>query len=122
MSNSENKKALLKVNENSFLYKIRGFFAKIFKEKNIAEEKNIETQEIKTPENLENKSKNIEYNNYDLKELHKKYSSGELKESDMTQEQVNALNEWYKNQIAFLRKDNEIRKEKLKKFRENLSV
>ena len=48
-----------------------------------------------------------------LLKLQKQYRSGEIKEEELTQEQVNSLCALYDKQIANLKKSNEIRKQKL---------
>ncbi len=54
--------------------------------------------------------------------LQKKYRSGEIKEEELTEEQVNSLCSLYDKQIANLRKSNEIRKKKLLEYRRKLQT
>ena len=60
--------------------------------------------------------KNIEDEETKLLKLQKQYRSGEIKEKELTQEQVNSLCALYDKQIANLKKSNEIRKQKLLKY------
>ncbi len=57
--------------------------------------------------------KNIEDEETNLLKLQRKYRSGEIKEEDLTDEQVNSLCKLYDKQISNLRKSNEIKKQKL---------
>lgn len=54
--------------------------------------------------------------------LQRQYRAGELKEEELTKEQVNSLCALYDKQIADLRKSNEIRKQKLLEYRKKLQT
>ena len=49
--------------------------------------------------------------------LQQQYRSGEIKEDDLTEEQINSLCALYDRQIANLRNSNEMRKQKLLEYR-----
>ena len=66
--------------------------------------------------------KNIEDEETLLLKLQKKFRSGEIKEEELTEEQVKSLCELYDKQIANLRKSNEIRKQKLLEYRKKLQT
>lgn len=66
------------------------------------------------------KIKAIETDETRLLKLQKSYESGEVKEEDLTDEQVNALLELYQDQIDGLRISNERRKKKLLEYRKNM--
>ena len=66
--------------------------------------------------------KNIEDEETKLLKLQKQYRSGEIKEEELTQEQVNSLCALYDKQIANLKKSNEIRKQKLLEYRRKLQT
>lgn len=66
------------------------------------------------------KIKAIETDETRLLKLQKSYESGEVKEEDLTNEQVKALLELYQDQIDGLRMSNERRKKKLLEYRENM--
>ena len=54
--------------------------------------------------------------------LQKQYRNGEIKEEQLTQEQINSLSALYDKQIANLRKSNQIRKQKLLEYRKRLQT
>ena len=66
--------------------------------------------------------KNIENEETKLLKIQKQYRSGEIKEEELTEEQVKSLCELYDKQIANLRKSNEIRKQKLLEYRKKLQT
>ena len=72
--------------------------------------------------NLENQLLEIEDEETKLLNLQKQYRSGEIKEEDLTKEQVTSLCELYDKQIEKLRKSNEIRKRKLAEYRRKLQT
>ena len=57
-----------------------------------------------------------------LLKLQNQYRSGEVKEEDLTDEQVSSLCKLYDKQIASLKKSNEIRKQKLLEHRRKLQT
>ena len=57
-----------------------------------------------------------------LVKLQKKYRNGEIKEDDLSSEQVNSLCKLYDKQISNLKKSNEIRKQKLLEHRRRLQT
>ena len=64
--------------------------------------------------------KNIENDETRLLKLQKQYQNGEIKEEDMTKEQVQQLCDLYDKQIAELEKSNEARKRKLLEYRRKM--
>ncbi len=64
--------------------------------------------------------KNIENDETRLLKLQKQYRNGEIKEEDMTKEQVQQLCDLYDKQIAELEKSNEARKRKLLEYRRKM--
>ena len=130
MKDNTQDKLLVKVNENSIFYKIKTFFRSLFNRKTesddltetIIEETNI------TEKNHSNKSffmeeiRNIENEETKLLKLQKQYRSGEIKEEELTEEQVNSLCALYDKQIENLRKSNENRKQKLLEYRRKLQT
>lgn len=127
MSEKTREKSLIKVNENNLFYKIKNFFRKLFCKNKTIENVNI----IKNKEEIEKQTrkdsfmeqiKNIENDETRLLKIQKQYRSGEIKEEDLTEEQVNSLCALYDKQIANLRKSNKIRKQKLLEYRRNLQT
>ena len=129
MKENTQEKSLVQVNENSIFYKIKQFFRNLF-HKNTEFESNVVVEE-NISNNIENETKksafmesikNIENEETKLLKLQKQYRSGEIKEEELTQEQVNSLCALYDKQIANLKKSNEIRKQKLLEYRRKLQT
>ena len=126
--NNTNDKSLIIVNENSIFYKIKKFIRNLFgkKDSNITP---IENQVLKTQEMVNDKKDsfretitNIENDETRLLKLQKQYRSGEIKEEDMTEDQVNSLCLLYDKQIRELKRANELRKQKLMEYRKKLQT
>lgn len=124
MKKDTQEKLLVQVNEKSILYRIKKFFKNLF---NRNTDENISIKEIERTTKNENKKesfiesvKNIENEKTKLLKLQKQYRNGEIKEGELTEEQINSLCALYDKQIANLRKSNEIRKEKLLEYRKKL--
>lgn len=127
MKENTDEKSLVKINENSIFYKIKQFFKKLFYKKETINNITVETNKVILPnDNKKNKFmeeiKNIEDEETLLLKLQKKFRSGEIKEEELTEEQVKSLCELYDKQIANLRKSNEIRKQKLLEYRKKLQT
>ncbi len=127
MKENTDEKSLVKINENSIFYKIKQFFKKLFYKKETINNITVETNKvILQNDNKKNKFmeeiKNIEDEETLLLKLQKKFRSGEIKEEELTEEQVKSLCELYDKQIANLRKSNEIRKQKLLEYRKKLQT
>lgn len=127
MKENTQEKSLVQVNENNIFYKIKRFFKNLFNKNTInnyavIEEKNSylenENKKISFMESI----KNIEDEETKLLKLQKQYRSGEIKEEELSQEQVNSLCVLYDKQIANLKKSNEIRKQKLLEYRKKLQT
>ncbi len=122
MKENTQEKSLVRVNENSIFYKIKSFFRNLF-HKNTKIEENINNNIIEEKKSEFLKSiKNIENEETILLKLQKQYRSGEIKEEELTEEQVNSLCALYDKQIANLRKSNKIRKQKLLEYRRKLQT
>ena len=129
MKENTQEKSLVQVNKNGILYKIKKFFKNLFnKNTNTTNNYNIikETESLVASENKKNSFmesiKNIEDEETLLLKLQKKFRSGEIKEEELTEEQVKSLCKLYDKQIANLRKSNEIRKQKLLEYRKKLQT
>lgn len=127
MKENTDEKSLVKINENSIFYKIKQFYKKLFYKKETINNITVETNKvILQNDNKKNKFmeeiKNIEDEETLLLKLQKKFRSGEIKEEELTEEQVKSLCELYDKQIANLRKSNEIRKQKLLEYRKKLQT
>jgi len=129
MKENTQEKSLVQVNENSIFYKIKSFFRNLFHRKQVVNEVNIIENNIEEPTEKENTKnsfmeaiRNIEDDETKLLKLQKQYRSGEIKEEELTEEQVNSLCSLYDRQIANLRKSNEMRKQKLLEYRRKLQT
>lgn len=129
MKENTQEKSLIQVNENSIFYKIKSFFKNLFKKNNntidnysVIEEKDRSEKNSNKKDSFLENIKNIENEETKLLKIQKKYRSGEIKEEELTEEQVKSLCELYDKQIANLRKSNEIRKQKLLEYRKKLQT
>lgn len=129
MKENTQEKSLVQVNENSIFYKIKSFFRNLFHKKKEVENNLVAEENISSNVASENKKsafmesiRNIEDEETKLLKLQKQYRSGEIKEEDLTEEQVNSLCLLYDNQIARLKKSNEIRKKKILDYRRKLQT
>ena len=128
MKENTDEKSLVTINESSLFYKIKQFFKNLFhKNENsnnvdISDTKNtIEPDEDKRNRFIE-EIKKIEDEETILLKLQKSYRSGEIKEKDLSEEQITFLCKLYDKQIANLKKSNEIRKQRLLEYRKNLQT
>lgn len=120
-----NEKSLIQVNENSIFYKIKRFLKNLFHKKEIT----VSNELIKEKVEIEDKKttfieslKNIENEETLILKLQKQYDNGEIKEEDLTEEQFDSLYDLYEKQIAQLRKNNEIRKQRILEHRRKLQT
>ena len=128
MKENTDEKSLIKVNENSIFYKIKQFFKNLFHKNDFTNNvvttdvtSNITADEDKRTTFMD-EIKKVENEETLMLKLQKKYRNGEIKEEELTEEQVNSLCELYDKQIANLRKSNEIRKQKLLEYRRKLQT
>lgn len=119
------KNSLIKVNENSIIYKIKCFFKKIFapKVQQVEPQKNPNMYSVPPKANMDNefwtRIKNTENEHTKLLKLQQKYENGEVLEKDLNNEQVNALSKLYDKQIEKLQKLISIKEKELAKYRIN---
>lgn len=130
MKENVQDKLLVKVNEKSIFYKIKRFFKNLFSRKESDVDNSfVFTQiedDIQGDKDRKNsfmeEIKNIEDEETKLLKLQKQYRSGEIKEEELTEEQVKSLCDLYDKQIANLRKSNEMRKQRLLEYRRKLQT
>lgn len=129
MKENTQEKSLVQINENSIFYKIKRFFKNLFHKNEIIDSFTVDNEITNTTTANENKKnlfmeeiRNVENEETKLLKLQKQYRSGEIKEEDLTEEQVNSLCTLYDNQIARLKKSNEIRKQKILDYRRKLQT
>ena len=128
MKENTDEKSLVTINENSLFYKIKQFFKNLFHRNEnannvaISDTRNtIEPDEDKRNSFME-EIKKIEDEETILLKLQKSYRSGEIKEKDLSEEQITSLYKLYDKQIANLKKSNEIRKQRLLEYRKKLQT
>ena len=126
MKENTRDKSLVQVNEKSIFYKIKKFFRGLFykvnsnvESINVAETNTINNQESNKDSFMES-IKNIEDEETKLLKLQKQYRSGEIKEEELSEEQVKSLCKLYDKQIANLKKSNDTRKQKLLEYRRKM--
>lgn len=129
MRDNTEEKSLIVANENGILYKIKNFFRNLFYKNKAIENHTIIEHNIKESSEKENNKnsfmesvKDIENEETRLLKLQKQYRNGEIKEEELTEEQINSLSVLYDKQIANLRKSNQIRKQKLMEYRKRLQT
>ena len=127
MKENTDEKPLVKINENSIFYKIKRFFKNLLSKKKdadnyIVEEKTVIKQDEDKRNQFMEQIRKIEDEETILLKLQNQYRSGEVKEEDLTDEQVSSLCKLYDKQIANLKKSNEIRKQKLLEHRRKLQT
>ena len=117
----------LKINKNNIFYKIKLFFKNLFyKDRKIEDNVQIETISNDNIEKNEN-SKSAFIENIKIIEdentlLLKRYIRGEIKKEDLTEEQKKSLYTLYHKQINNFKKSNEIRKNKLLQYKNELDL
>lgn len=126
--NDTEEKSLVKLKKHSIFDKIKSFMNKFFRRDVQSYEKNIknETNDINGQRN-DNDSfwssiKNVETEETKLLKLQKLYRKGSIKEEELSKEEIILLCNLYDEQIAKLKKSNEIRKQKLLEYKKNLQT
>lgn len=126
MEENTQEELMVRGKEKSIFSKIKFFFRNLFCKAKI---KNDVTSEIDNSSDVQEKDnqkeqfleeiRNIEDDETRLIKLQKQYRSGEVKEEELTEEQINALCILYDKQIEALRKENEIKMQKLLEMRKS---
>lgn len=122
MKKNDTEKLLVKVKKNSIWSKIRNFFIKEKREINNSNLKNNNrTKDDMQKEKFIEYVKNIENEETKLIKLQKSYRNGEIKEEDLTEEQVKKLCDLYDKKIEDLEKSNKIRRQRILQYKKKLS-
>ena len=126
MKENTQEKSLVQVNRNGIFNKIKMFFKNLFSKNNVIDNNCYTIEDEKNNENIKKSFmesiRNIEDEEIKLLKLQKQYRNGEIKEEELTEEQVNSLCALYDKQIANLRKSNQIRKQILLEYRRKLQT
>ena len=105
MKDNTQEKNLIEKNEDNIFGKIKNFFKKIFKKREI--ENKIEEDvlaEAEKSSGFKDSLKMTENEETKLFELQRRYRRGEIADGDLTQEQINSLCMLYDKQIENLKK------------------
>lgn len=128
MKGNTQEKSLVQINENSIFHKIKKFFRNLFHQNTQTEINTIVEETINNAKSENKKSdfmqsiRNVENEETKLLKLQKQYRNGEIKEEDLTEEQINSLCELYDKQIAKLKKSNAIRKQRILNYKRNFQT
>lgn len=104
----------------SVLGKIKVFFTKLFgksQKYELLESGKFERKTVNNENKRENFMKQLKENINWVKELQIKFEKGEILEEDMTEEQKNALNKLYDEEINKIKARTEMKKKKLQELR-----
>ena len=107
-------------NKENVFFRLKMFLINLFNKKEISENNlNINTSaEIKKEKNsFKDSIMQIDNDETKLLKLQRKYRNGEIKEEDLTKNQVILLCNLYDKQISDLRKSNEYRLQKISQYK-----
>lgn len=126
MKENTQEKSLVQVNRNGIFNKIKMFFKNLFSKNNVIDNNCYTIEDEKNNENIKKSFmesiRNIEDEETKLLKLQKQYRNGEIKEEELTEEQVNSLCALYDKQIADLKKSNEFRKNRILQYKRKLQT
>lgn len=109
-------------NKENVFFRLKMFLINLFNKKEVSENNlNINTSaEIKKEKNsFKDSIMQIDNDETKLLKLQRKYRNGEIKEEDLTKNQVILLCNLYDKQISDLRKSNEYRLQKISQYKKN---
>lgn len=122
MKNTQEKSLISQKNIGIFV-RIVNFFKNMLKKEEKVE---VQVQAETNKDYADKKEKFMEFVQHTeneetkLLELQRKYINGNIQENELTDEQVEELAKLFDKQIEELKKSNEIRKQKLMKYRKNI--
>ncbi len=109
-------------NKENVFFRLKRFLINLFNKKENSENNlNINTSAEIKKENNSFKDSIMQIDNDETKllKLQRKYRNGEIKEEDLTKDQVILLCNLYDKQISDLRKSNEYRLQKISQYKKN---
>ena len=122
MEENTQEKNLIEKKE-SFFGKVKNFFMRIFKKKDITKEVKEEIVEtVKENNEFDEYIKITEDEETKLLELQRRYRKGEIAENDLTEEQIEALSNLYDKQIAELKKSIAAREKKIEEYKKRNQI
>lgn len=120
MKDNTQEKNLIERNEENIFIKIKNFFKGLFGKKceevNNTVNEEIE-MEMEKSEVFRSNIRNIEIDENNIFELQRRYRKGEIADSELTQEQINALCQLYDSQIADLKRNISAKEQQLAKYK-----
>ena len=120
MKDNTQEKNLIERNEENIFIKIKNFFKGLFGKKgeevNNTVNEDIE-MEMEKSEVFRSNIRNIEIDENNILELQRRYRKGEIADSELTQEQINALCQLYDSQIADLKRNISAKEKQLAKYK-----
>jgi len=120
MKNNTQEKNLIERNEENIFVKIQNFFKGLFRKKD-EEVNNVVNEEIEMEmeksDAFRSSIRNIEIDENNIFELQRRYRKGEIADSELTQEQINALCQLYDSQIADLKRNISAKEQQLAKYK-----
>lgn len=127
MRKNTQEKSLIQISKNSIFYKIKFFLKNLFHKKS---ENNVSIEEsIISGISSKNKKsafienlRNVDDTETALLKLQRKFRNGEVKEEELSDEQIDSLCTLYDKQIANLKKLNEIKRQKLLEYKKDLQT
>ena len=120
MKDNTQEKNLIERDEENIFIKIKNFFKGLFGKKgeevNNTVNEDIE-MEMEKSEVFRSNIRNIEIDENNIFELQRRYRKGEIADSELTQEQINALCQLYDSQIADLKRNISAKEQQLAKYK-----
>ena len=120
MKDNTQEKNLIEKNEDNIFGKIKSFFINLFGKKNVEVNNTVNEEiemEMEKSEVFRSNIRNIEIDENNIFELQRRYRKGEIADSELTQEQINALCQLYDSQIADLKRNISAKEQQLAKYK-----
>lgn len=120
MKDNTQEKNLIERNEENIFIKIKNFFKGLFGKKGEEVNNTVNEEiemEMEKSEVFRCNIRNIEIDENNIFELQRRYRKGEIADSELTQEQINALCQLYDSQIADLKRNISAKEQQLAKYK-----
>lgn len=122
MKDNTQEKNLIEKKENNFFGKIKNFFKNLFGKNDTELTSTIDESvemEMEKSDAFRSSIKNIDIDENNIFELQRRYRKGEIADSELTQEQINALCQLYDSQIADLKRNILAKEQQLSKYKKS---
>ena len=120
MKDNTQEKNLIERDEENIFIKIKNFFKRLFGKKGEEVNNTVNEEiemEMEKSEVFRSNIRNIEIDENNIFELQRRYRKGEIADSELTQEQINALCQLYDSQIADLKRNISAKEKQLAKYK-----